>query len=649
MTIGGACSGTVSAAAQSANGNNVVCISSLWQYPAYQFGSTSASCNSTNAGRAQWTGAAFEFCNGTSWIAVSGAAALSSLTAAGATNSIDSANYAQTWAWGTLSTQTALTLTTSSMTTGTLLSLQDTAVSATATGKVLSISDTTTGPGYGVYSVMSGTANSGYAGYFTNTGSNNTGYAGYFKNTDTSSNNNVGVYGEADSTGGYSAGVYAYAPNGGGGNQAIYASNGTAGTADIWADAYGDGSTGVVGNSYNGNGTGVAGFAYGTGIAYGVVGKEEGTGNTGYAGSFHNESATGWSIYSYGASPNYFQSNVGIGTTTVTDPLTIYANGEIATVGVASNTNTDINFDSGRAYIGYDQANDGHLGQCCGGYNVGALALVGGDNGGNTKGIEFFVSATSFPGGTSPAMYLSPSGTLGIGTTNSSSRDLVIYGSSNVHGIAIISNGQEWDIDNRGNNDAVGNVFTISPSTFSNGIFAITTTGSVGIGTETPRTALDVTSTGIVLAGNSVYLTSVTTDSTTTTQELTGLVLPTIPGSTVVRGHCTVIWEKSAGPGTTTFAIVTSAAPTGLWVVANTLLSTATASAPTYTTITTATTTSVTGAITASGNNAAQVTYMDFVLSTAASTPVSLTIDGNTSAGADHLLTEPGSACGWEL
>ena len=33
VTIGGACTGAVSVAAQAANGNNAVCISSLWQYP----------------------------------------------------------------------------------------------------------------------------------------------------------------------------------------------------------------------------------------------------------------------------------------------------------------------------------------------------------------------------------------------------------------------------------------------------------------------------------------------------------------------------------------------------------------------------------------------------------------------------------------
>ena len=47
-----------------------------------------------------------------------------------------------------------LTLTTSSMTGGTLLSLQNTAVAATSTGKLLSVSDTTTGTGYGIYSAV---------------------------------------------------------------------------------------------------------------------------------------------------------------------------------------------------------------------------------------------------------------------------------------------------------------------------------------------------------------------------------------------------------------------------------------------------------------------------------------------------------------
>ena len=63
------------------------------------------------------------------------------------------------------------------MTSGSVLTLQDTAVAATSTGKVLNISDTTTGAGYGIYSSMSGAANTGYAIYGNNTST--TGYAVY--------------------------------------------------------------------------------------------------------------------------------------------------------------------------------------------------------------------------------------------------------------------------------------------------------------------------------------------------------------------------------------------------------------------------------------------------------------------------------------
>jgi hypothetical protein len=195
-----------------------------------------------------------------SWVSgASGSTPLSSLTSATTTNVIDSTNYSQTWGWSTLGSNTALTLTTS-MTTGTLLSLTNTNAGSN-TGTMLSVTDATTGTGYGVYGVMtgasnsgyaiygyqnsvtntgyagyfkntgtgtaygvyssiastttgaavvgtiSGTANSGYAGYFTNTGSTNTGYAGYFSNTDTSGSSNYGVYGITNSTGTSSAGI----------------------------------------------------------------------------------------------------------------------------------------------------------------------------------------------------------------------------------------------------------------------------------------------------------------------------------------------------------------------------------------------------------------------------------------------------------
>ena len=84
------------------------------------------------------------------------------------------------WQWNSLTTQTAFTLSSSSLTNGNILSLQNTAAAATATGHVLDISNTTTGAGYGIYSAITGHAN--------------TGYAGYFSNTDTSTNVNYALY-----------------------------------------------------------------------------------------------------------------------------------------------------------------------------------------------------------------------------------------------------------------------------------------------------------------------------------------------------------------------------------------------------------------------------------------------------------------------
>lgn len=71
IAIGGGCpSSTAQSAQATLGGNNVVCIGSLWQYPAYQFGSTSASCNSTNAGIIQWTGSNLQLCNASSWVSI---------------------------------------------------------------------------------------------------------------------------------------------------------------------------------------------------------------------------------------------------------------------------------------------------------------------------------------------------------------------------------------------------------------------------------------------------------------------------------------------------------------------------------------------------------------------------------------------------
>ena len=61
--------------------------------------------------------------NGTTWLPVNAAVPVSSLTPAIATNTIDNTNFAQTWNWSTATSQTPLTLSGNTLTTGNLLSL----------------------------------------------------------------------------------------------------------------------------------------------------------------------------------------------------------------------------------------------------------------------------------------------------------------------------------------------------------------------------------------------------------------------------------------------------------------------------------------------------------------------------------------------
>ncbi len=85
--------------------------------------------------------------NGSGWVVTGDAGgtattALSSLTAATGTNSINNATYAQTWNWNTATTQSALTLGATALTTGSLLTLSS---GASTTGNILSVSSSSTG------------------------------------------------------------------------------------------------------------------------------------------------------------------------------------------------------------------------------------------------------------------------------------------------------------------------------------------------------------------------------------------------------------------------------------------------------------------------------------------------------------------------
>lgn len=347
ITIGGNCTSTPGAqSAQSGlGGNNVICVSNAWQYPAYQFGSTSAACNSTNAGIMQWTGAAFQFCNGSTWTTVNGVATsvpLSGITAATGSQTFDSGSNPQTWEWGTLTSGTALTLTTSSMTGGTLLSLQDTAAAATSTGKVLNVTDASTGTGYGVYSAMTATTgNTGYAGYFLNTSTN--GGFGIAGVSDDQSGNGAGVFADCDNancaglwaSSAYGTGIYtyggAYGISAGGGAYGIKSGGGSYGIYSTGAyGGYFVGTTAAgvyAGNWSSLSGSGLYAEEFPSGNSgYAVYGINDGAGNTGYAGYFTNTStAFNYGVYATSATTTSGYAGYFANTATINTGYALYA------------------------------------------------------------------------------------------------------------------------------------------------------------------------------------------------------------------------------------------------------------------------------------------------------------------------------------
>ncbi len=139
-------------------------------------GTTSDSCDTNHGGMLYWTGTAMQYCNGTAWgtFGISASPSVfSSLTGATATHSFDNVAYAQVWGWSTnFTTQNAFTLSSTSETTGSLLTI--TAANTAATGPVVNVSTTSTGGAVAVKAAATGTNNTAAAGYFTN--NNATGY-----------------------------------------------------------------------------------------------------------------------------------------------------------------------------------------------------------------------------------------------------------------------------------------------------------------------------------------------------------------------------------------------------------------------------------------------------------------------------------------
>ena len=157
----------------------------------------------------------------------------------------------------------------------------------------------------------------------------------------------------------------------------------------------------------------------------------------------------------------------------------------------------------------------------------------------------------------------------------------------------------------------------------------------------------DCTVTNTSTTGQSIILGTATT-ITATTPTSTGLVLPSTPATTLRRGSCRIGFHQAIGSANVAFAIGASPAPTSLWVLPPFFSDTAYPQGALGTTLTTITTTSVTTLISsiAVTYNTEYVAWFDFGISPGSS-PVTVTIYGNTSSGSDALVVDPGSACGW--
>jgi hypothetical protein len=137
---------------QPAGGNNLVCVSGTWQYPSYQFGDSTATCNSGAAGAVRWHSSAIQYCNGSSWGALGGgstfAAGLVAAPGWAVTTDLSTGLYQATI--GTLSvtaegTEAARFLTTASAVD--YLTLTGTTTGNAATGPILSVAGTDTNVG----------------------------------------------------------------------------------------------------------------------------------------------------------------------------------------------------------------------------------------------------------------------------------------------------------------------------------------------------------------------------------------------------------------------------------------------------------------------------------------------------------------------
>ena len=321
---------------------------------------------------------------------------INNLIAATGTNTINNANYAQAWQWNSLTTQTALGLSSSSNTSGALLSLSSTSTAVTTNTGMLNVSysgtpSTSGQTTYAIYANNNVVGNTGqvrygvrggvsggtlFAGGGTGIGglftSSTTGTAGYGVQGTVSGqliSGGYGVYGSStasSSAGAY--GVYGIST----GSSLGYGTYGSASnTSGIMYGSYGIATTTLNGgNSYGGRFRAVANTNGNASFSYGVYGEAVTTGNgTAYGGYFSTTEVSTNNIAAYftatGGTNNYgiivANGRTGFGITAPTafvhevqpvsttgSPTALLVAGGAHTTLTASTEATDINLNLAR-------------------------------------------------------------------------------------------------------------------------------------------------------------------------------------------------------------------------------------------------------------------------------------------------------------